>query len=324
MAYSYNVYYGTNPSGPWTFFNNVSINTDTISGLVPGTTYYIKINTLEPATGLQSVPAIIGPFTTTTAPAAPVTPAQASAAGFNNLVFNDDFTTANTITATSATTGFNWYALEQNPSYYTVSTTQTAAQLSNGNTSGGSNASPNGGILNIINGRTNNDVLQSCAQAITGTAGQQGNSWLHGYIEAYIQYKSTDSSPGWPAFWSFQTGPTANAHNTELDFFEINANANSYGLVFHTWFNNFASQVGTGAGWTMPLTSEWHTYGCLWVSTGAGTGKVTGYVDNVQVGSSILTGTGTNVPYFENGYQYLILGTDLGWPMHIDWVRVWQ
>jgi hypothetical protein len=139
-------------------------------------------------------------------------------------------------------------------------------------------------------------------------------NWQHGYFEAYIQYNANgSSSSGWPAFWSWPTQGGA-----EVDFLEVGINA--YGGTIHYP----AGQTTVGQTWQVPRDSEWHDYGCLWQSTGSGTGSLTFYIDNVQVGNPFPTGTGTSVPNMESNSQALALGTGTGWPINIDYVKVWQ
>lgn len=65
MAYSYLVSYSTSSTGPWTSTPTVNAPPDVISGLASNTNYYFRIITVDSVTGIQSVPVINGPFTTT-------------------------------------------------------------------------------------------------------------------------------------------------------------------------------------------------------------------------------------------------------------------
>lgn len=255
------------------------------------------------------------------------TPAPASAAGFTNLVFQDDFLT-NTVDATagSSTAGFNWYTYQTQTSgtHFQVLTGSTAASISNGNTSGGSFASSDGGIFKLMGhpSLTNNMQFFSVPTSRWSTSATPG-TYQHGYIEAYVQYNASGSSSGgWPAWWAYstQSEATNGSTGTEIDFLEIDSGG-AYGGTVH---NNSGGAASGTPIYRQTASSEWHAYGLLWKTTGAGTGQISMFIDNVQVGSTINTGTGSNVPLLESNWLFLVLGTGVGWPMHVDWVRVWQ
>lgn len=279
----------------------------------------------------------------------PTPPSQATAAGYGTLVFKDDFTTTSTIANTQdAASGFNWYWVsEYQPTFnfstwVQINTTATAASISNGNSGGGSNASPNGGILTLPTGKfpnanlitlpgpaMNDGVVKSLPPLGTGR-------WQHCYMEAYIQFKPNDNSAviytstGWPAWWSwaaenignfgFGGVPITTADGTEVDFVESYGNAEWSGggsgpanLTNSTIINH-----GTGASSEMmaitPIDSNWHTYGFLWVP-----GSISMYYDNVLKGTQSLSGYS-----LDSQSLFMVLGTGPSWEMNIDWVRVWQ
>ena len=68
----------------------------------------------------------------------------------------------------------------------------------------------------------------------------------------------------------------------------------------------------------------WHTYACLWTSTGTGTGQVKFYYDGSQVDGTVDSGTGQQQFSLEGLSQFLVLGSGKSWSMNVDWVRVWQ
>jgi hypothetical protein len=154
----------------------------------------------------------------------------------------------------------------------------------------GTNASPRGGILTVNGPGEPNDALIT----VPGWSLNNGNAtlpaegngnWSHAYFEAYIQSRidgnsSTSPSSGWPAFWSWSMQGLRNfgfggsslttANYSEIDFYE------TYGTIFgnqpgnwtatmHQWPANVSSD-----GHTQHTDSGWHTYGCLWISTGTG------------------------------------------------------
>jgi hypothetical protein len=278
-------------------------------------------------------------------------PSPAADAGFDTIVFEDDFTTTDTIAPSqSSSSGYKWYwswsisATSGATQPWSVDTTATAASTANGNDGGGGNASPLGGILTVTGPGDPNDALITVpgwalnnASATLPAEGQ--GCWSHAYFEAYIQFRidgnsSADASTGWPAFWSwsaqglkgfgFGSSSLTVANYSEIDFME------TYGTIFgnqpgnwtatmHQWPANNATD-----GHTQHTDDDWHTYGCLWTSTGTGTGQVTFYLDGVQVDDTVSTGTGQTQFSLESMFQFIVLGSGQGWSMNVDWVRVWQ
>ena len=280
-------------------------------------------------------------------------PGPAAAAGFNTLVFEDDFTTSNTIAPTqSAAAGYKWYwSFATVAPGWTVATSATAASIANGNSGGGANASAHGGILTV----TGPDLAQEGSDGpngqglitVPGASLNNGNAvlpaegdgcWSHAYFEAYLQFKidgnvSTDPSNGWPAFWSwsvqglhgfgFGSSSLTAANYTEIDFME------SYGSIFNdtpgTWTATMHRWPGGSAsdGDNNMTDDNWHTYGCLWTSTGNGTGQVQFFFDGTQV-DKVPTGTNQTQFSLESMAQFLILGSGQNWNLNVDWVHVWQ
>jgi hypothetical protein len=273
-------------------------------------------------------------------------PLVAADAGFSSLVFEDDFTTTDTIATTqNAASGYKWYwSMDGLGQPWSVQTTATAASISNGNSGGGSNASPQGGILTVTGPGEPNDALITVPgwalnnSSATLPAEGQG-CWSHAYFEAYIQFRtdgnsSADASTGWPAFWSwsvqglkgfgFGSSSLTVANYSEIDFME------TYGTIFGNQPGNWTATMhqwpanNSSDGNTQHTDSNWHTYACLWTSTGTGTGQVKFYFDGAQVDNTVPTGPGQTQFSLEGMYQYIVLGTGNGWSMNVDWVRVWQ
>lgn len=284
-------------------------------------------------------------------PTTPTPPAQASAAGYSKLVFNDDFTTTTTIATTQeAASGFNWYwsggGYQGSFNYSTwvsLNTTATAATINNGNSGGGSNASPAGGILTLPTGIFPNANLLTLPGAALNKSGVSlpplgTGRWQHCYMEAYVQFKPNQNaaeiytSTGWPAWWTWAAenlgnfgyggAPFTCADGTEVDFIESYGNAewgagDGSGPANET--NSTIINHGTGGTNQImavsPIDSNWHTYGFLWVP-----GTITIYYDNVAKGSESLGSSYS----LDSQSLFMILGTGPSWAMNIDWVRVWQ
>jgi hypothetical protein len=303
-------------------------------------------------TKLLLITALAALTTTLTAPAstvtiqpgaAPTSPQQAAAVGFTNLVFDDEFTTANTFTSsTSVTSGYNWYFFPW------------AALNSSGvsvNTGAGTGALAGAtGIATIGAGVCIQTVptYPANGNAIPGT-------FQHGYFEARIQFNPVvGGTDGWPAFWSFgisafdTTG--GNGYTAENDFFEAFPNGGIGSTddcvnTLHNWKHASDEVTGTDTSNTDDTNQmesvvgstesaqlndgAWHIMGCLWVQTSATTGYVEYYLDNMLIKHNggvtrFQTGVGTGLTQQELDHMFLIIGGATNWPLNVDWVRVWQ
>lgn len=303
-------------------------------------------------------------------PVGPQAPPQATAAGFRNLVFNDDFTTTTTIaTSAGATSGFNWYwdstgitdafasdfSSEFGPSdQYAVNTAFVPGVSDGLATAPGASS----GVLSITNSHnTFSADLKTTFQSQTGSNNTGG--WQHAYFEAYIQFSLTvlgggGPSAGWPAFWLWDIralSPINGNHTAECDIMEYfpagtaGAGGNSISTL-HNWQNTAFVSTGTddfnnnfpnnvpAAG---NPSAGWHKYGCLWQGNGT-TGTVSMYLDDIiqtfPTTTVNPTGTAFNLNAAgsptaiwtaqETAFMSIILGTGPGWPINVDWVRVWQ
>ncbi len=235
-------------------------------------------------------------------------PPQAVAAGYTNLVFDDEFNSPNTVSP-DGTGNYNWYLTNfTNPA---LSLTGTGYGIDDG-------------ILTILTDNSGySDGLQTADPLNTTQA------WQHAYFEASIlfcQYCSTGAA--WPAFWATSienaTGQLpAGQPYAELDFMEYytQGQQSNYATTVHQWLNqtnvqntnNNVPQIPPGTDF-----SVWHTYGCLWTPN-----LVRWYFDN-QLVTTVATGPGTPFTAIEQEKMFLILGAGAYWPMSVDYVRVWQ
>jgi hypothetical protein len=297
------------------------------------------------------------------------TPPALAAHGLQSwkVAFFDDFT-SNTIfpglgtDADVGTPNWFWDQCLNSTSDYMVNPSLTAATIPTtltingvvipqGNSGGGANASPSGGILTLLLqplfGFSGN-IATVPYNENNETTVQKGR-FKHCYMETYMQFNPAiqsvvppgQTSPegngtfGWAGFWStgLFNANTGTPNYTEVDFFEY------YGTAFQNprptniqtstidWPSPGITGDG-GKGSYSPIDANWHTYGCLWVSTGTGTGMLYFYFDNVEYGSCV-TGTGVNPnvggSFLEsNGYLCLRYGAGNQWPVNIDWCRVWN
>jgi uncharacterized protein (TIGR01370 family) len=277
-----------------------------------------------------------------TPPATPSPPAQAAAAGFNTLVFSDDFTSTSTVTLTNSGTPrpqFSWFPAAWGGNLTStnvqVNTTWTAADA-NMQAQGVSptsptlaNASAAGGIVKLQGGASNATLISVDGASLTlPTTGV----WNTGYFEAYIQYRpgdlnATSSARGWPAFWAWTVtdlrglgfgGSTFSGPYTEVDFWEYAT------IATGTWGGGaFHGSMSGGYSYTTPgvtIDNNWHTIGCRWTTT-----AVDFYYDNNHVGTTTAPSS-----TLAGGQQFIMLGCGLyitqplAIPMFVDWVRVWQ
>lgn len=242
----------------------------------------------------------------------PTPPAPAAAAGFNNLVFSDDFDVAGTIgpgTTSDGSGNFNFWLWNQcnntlgtgasSTANVVLLPTQTAAGVSNGNSGGGSFASANGGILQL-NG-------PACGSGNITVASQQ-NAFYGGYIEAYLQFNPNLNVNGnWIAWWM-------NARNripfggfsqiwTELDIVEVyDGNfgfpASGAYASCKQWGANGSNSVAGAGQYIVPngsanfvQDSNWHKFGFRWQVDGGlsagpnttATGTISFWIDDLQM-----------------------------------------
>ncbi len=267
-------------------------------------------------------------------------PVPAVAAGFRSLTFDDEFDSMKTIDVnTTEQQGYNWY---------------TDFPFGGGRTLPPAYSISNGVLTVTSTGWTANWALSSFS-----SGGNVGHSFQYGYFEARMRFDPTlgPQSQGGPAFWAESTNWSSSANHTapihfaELDFFEAYHKEHAaYSGVFdgtlHDWHywpdippvdyhnsNNFHAQPGVDY-------SQWHIYACLWKP-----GQVTWYFDGVPLmtqkysanrgpnppgkGSVLQLNTGLQGGAFhildsEVGGMQIILGSSPGWPMQVDYVRVWQ
>lgn len=258
-----------------------------------------------------------------------VVPSAAAEAGYDTLTFDDEFNSLRTIDVNATRKqGYNWYTdLPFNggrtlPSAYSISD----------------------GVLTVTStGWTGNWALSSFSPG-----GNVGHSFQYGYFEARMRFDPAlgPRSEGWPAFWSLSTAHTVTndkTHWAELDFFEAYTGGHAaYSDAFvgtvHDWAKGSTVHFQNSNNW-QPRPgvdySQWHVYGCLWKP-----GQVTWYFDGVPLMTQNYSAEGMPAPPVktplnaqhgvfhildsEVGGMALVLGSSPGWPMQVDYVRVWQ
>jgi beta-glucanase (GH16 family) len=180
-----------------------------------------------------------------------------------------------------------------------------------------------------------------------------GREWKFGYMEARISFDPTlgPQSQGFPAVWAssaynvlYGTGDGKYDIWPELDIFEaFTSGHTSYTGDFwgtlHQWQENSVSYTSTNNFQPTSVDwSQWHIVAVLWMQ-----GHVTWYLDGAplmtqkyssQAPPDPLAATKTGITPTPAGVfnildtqdmgMALILGSSPGWPMNVDWVRVWQ
>jgi beta-glucanase (GH16 family) len=234
-------------------------------------------------------------------------PPQAAAAGFTNLVFDDEFDNPYTVSL-DGTGNYNWYTTNfMDPS---LSLPPYGYSIQNG-------------YLTILT-----DTSGYSAGLGTASPSNATNAWQHGYFEASIAFCPTCSEGGsWPAFWSYSieeaTGQLpASSPYAELDVMEYytQGQTSKYTTNVHQWTAGTNIQNSNNMPVLPPGTNlgNWHTYGCLWTSN-----QVQWYFDN-QLVETVATGPGTAFTALEQEHMFLILGAGVQWPMYVDYVHVWH
>jgi hypothetical protein len=232
-------------------------------------------------------------------------PAQAAAAGYTRLVFQEEFDDYSGIdVGDTRQPGFKFYRFLPfgegvNPM---------------------SNIVVANSVLTLRGGPTYN-------MALTSTAGIASNQWVGfaarggAYFEASIAFDLVQSA-GWPSFWMMAAEHLwGNATGwIEFDVFEKwDASQGFYINAAHWWgqpggdrHTQFSPPVPPGWNW-----SEFHVHGGLWLPGD----RWRWYRDNQYMGER----TYAAFPWLAQGDPQswpVILGSHT-WPMRVDWVRVW-
>ncbi len=264
-------------------------------------------------------------------------PQQALDGGFNNLVFSDDFDTASVDTKFTGDYGYRWYMTDSSG----MSGDETDFHLT-GNSS------------MILEGKNMNFNWLLCTMDAKTGAGWLG--FTHGYLEFRTRF---DHNPGpdakegakGPAIWSFPPQAIATKLypkepgevHVEMDWMEYWGNDD--GSKMH-WTVTMHEQADGMQQWMVNHGSyaikgeendigdgEWHTVGYRWEK-----GIVITYLDGREVMRQTWGPDGGNPSFnlqsgefrdnammqFDNQLNALILAAAKGWPMEIDYIRVWQ
>jgi Glycosyl hydrolases family 16 len=243
----------------------------------------------------------------------PIPPRQALSSGYRRLVFHDDFDDPGLISP-DGTGDYNWYATQ----FFSDPVPA-------------SNYAIRGGVLTVFGGNGAGATLATAAPGV-GLRPYQGRAFKRGYFEARLRFDPALAAKDifWPAFWSssVEHGIGETRRWGEIDFMEaalINTGPGAYAATVHdytgptwppqehVWNENNVIHLPSGTD-----LNEYHVYGCLWTP-----GRIEFYFDD-RLGATVSWQPGQTFDVLDRQSMYLVLGTDGGWPMQVDWVRVWQ
>ena len=253
---------------------------------------------------------------TAQAPLNPSPPPQAVAAGYTRLAFDEEFTSTNGIDMNdTGEPGFNFY--RRRPF---------------GSVEPANFISVSKGVLTLTSSRSSNLGLVSICRKGRGWTGFAATNGA--YFEASVSFDPAVRASGWPSFWTMAAEHLyggVNSNYLEIDFFEYDTlpfkagGTNTYGGAIHVWtgrtetnnqaHDRFLVKVPESTDWK----NSFNTVGTLWVP-GAG---IDYYFNNTLTTD---TNSYREFPRFligDSDHMPVILGSD-GWPMKVDWVRVWQ
>jgi len=249
------------------------------------------------------------PSSTITAPPAAV------AAGFTNLVFDDEMDSISTfdVNGTRAA-GFKWY-FDRPFGWSALS----------------------GSCVSVQNGYATIKCDGTGPNYSIATVGSSGSSWQGfaqgggAYFEARIRFNASTrgSTGGWPSFWTMSAEHLFGGNGTrwfESDFMEFlmwnfGGSATAYGATTHDWPGG-TQDLHTAEG---ASDGNWHVFGAAWKPATAtpNSGYVKYYLDGNLIGTTTWSQGGT-YSVGDAHHMPVILGTDTNWPMDVDYVRVWH
>jgi beta-glucanase (GH16 family) len=276
----------------------------------------VKAQGLNAATQTEKITAPESAACSGTQSAPSAAPAQAAAAGFKSLAFDDEFNSTGTVSPNNAGS-FNWYTW--NPYSTSAQLPTSELQVNNGCLT----------ILTDLSGYSDGLSTINSANATRGT-------FQHGYFETRMQFYPAGSQGGaWPAFWSYAIeAMQGKSPFAELDFLEAypggkgGATSGNNGVTLLTTVHQWTTSNGSNSSVqqandvpSLPANFDYnafHIFGCLWT-----TNKVTWYIDNQPV-MTVATGPGTSFTALEQDHMFLVLGTGKNWPATYDYVRVWH
>lgn len=250
-------------------------------------------------------------------------PAAANAVGYTQLRFCDDFDSMSTIDvhATGAP-GYKWYVTTP----YWGNTPPRDFYVSNSS-------------LSITDENRYNYGLST-----TDPHTANGHSWTFGYFEARISFEPRHGlgAFGRPGVWTnsayFERHLGYRGAHEEIDIYE------ALGPLFYGHLHEWRDGLQVGFVNSNPIQDvhvdwrQWQTVAILWEPDSVtwylnGTPLMTQHYSSTSMPSPPATNqqgtkfvpvpTGT-FSKLNSDPQKFVLGSGRDWPMHVDWVRIWQ
>lgn len=268
------------------------------------------------------------------ASSASASPARAADVGMNRLVFSDEFDSLDTIDLDkTGARGFKWYS-------------RAPWNLASGGRGDYQVMWENGtSFLRITPSVNNKNWAISTMDPRTGN----GSSFQFGYFEARMRFNppaEPDWDSGnypfaWPSMWGVSDDDLrgrASGNTVELDVIEA-CQGNGWHIgTLHDFRDGTRWSGGNAVHNTGADFRQWHTYAARWTDAG-----VSWYFDDQWLMTQYYGGQNGPVPQARLNYKttstpspwdcftqmnrvhmVFALGSGIGAPMDIDWVRFWQ
>ncbi|HIW29540.1 MAG TPA: family 16 glycosylhydrolase [Candidatus Luteococcus avicola] len=251
-------------------------------------------------------------------------PALAASAGFTDLVFDDQFDTATIDLSGKGGAGFKWYT-DLPFSWGRVAADEFSIADS---------------VLTLNPRVERANWTLATVSAATG----HGTAFTRGLFQARLKFsRPVVAKPsGWPAFWSISREHMVDGLApswSELDFFEVEGSNQRrapkvIGTV-HDWRAKEPRHVQNPNNVSSHRADydRWHLAECLWTS-----GAICWFLNGKQI-AEVAYGRAATRPVPDapaaaaasafrtmdrpGEGMTMVIGTGPGWPLHLDWVRVW-
>jgi beta-glucanase (GH16 family) len=261
--------------------------------------------------------------TTTTTP---TVPAQAAAAGFSTLLFDDEFNSLSLASSPYSSATDNWY-----PGIWWEGAYPSSSQITD-----------SASVMTLSWTRAAWSANGNCDATISGenALATRGKSFRYGYFE--VRMKWDDVTGAWPAIWMTPVQAIDGQQNTgEIDIFEGQGGDPTYYGTLHTWDGATQTWASNPNYFKVPAGTDFtqfHLYGVLWTPPANGKpGEITWYFDGNPIGSSPTTTSANSVFDTENYYLLLSAQEGVNWSncsplndgspstinIYVDWVHAW-
>ena len=290
-------------------------------------------------------------------PQGTVRPSPASHHGFNRLTFSDDFLSLDTIDVKNTLApGYQWYMANA-----MIPQDSPDGNMRSGVVQSPSSVSVGNSVLTFVPSAKSGGWLTNVGYKGVSAHRAVGTpiAATGGYFECRMAFNPNFKPAAsfvypfqyWPAFWiedidlwlAINDRNATGGNKPELDFFEYFSRSVGYGMDMHDWTDNIHS-AGlipnvADASLGSPAFQRMNTFGTLWVPQrkNGGTGIVQRYFNGKHIsGADVTYSSTTTSPQATRGFPgvfsdmdtssgfVLQIGSGHGWPVHVDYVRVWQ